>query len=133
MVQCGTVLERRVLTGKRTDAVVDAGYKKGLASLNSKCFVHNDLIVSNDVDATELGKDLNGDTVHQSRSPLRNSEHDMPAGSSYSLFGLNSSLDVAEFLVDPIVYVVTLATRLLFDFRGFLRIAYHCFHQSEAF
>lgn len=81
-----SVIQRR-LTGKRTDAVVNTGYKKGLASLNAECFVHNELVVSNDVDATELSKDLNGDTVHQSRSPLRNSEHDAPTWSSYSLFG----------------------------------------------
>ena len=87
---------QRVLTGKRTDAVVNTGYEKRLASLDAKCFVHNELIISNDVDATELSEDLNGDTVHQSRSPLRNSEHDGPTGSSYSLFGENSSLDVAE-------------------------------------
>lgn len=112
-------LAERALTGKRTDTVVNTGYEKRLASLNAKGFVHNDLIVCNDVDATELSKDLNGDTVHQSRSPLRNSEHDGPTWSSYSLFGENSSLDVVELLVDPIIYIAALVRVLLFIFLWF--------------
>lgn len=122
-----------VLTDKRTDAVVNTGYEKRLASLNAKCLVHNELIVCNDVDATELSKDLNSDTVHQSSSPLRNSEHDGPAWSSYSLFGENSSLNIVELLVDPIIYMAALVRVLSFIFLGFKGISDHFFHRSEAF
>ncbi len=69
--------------------------------------------------STELGEHLNGNAVHQSGSPLRNSKHDEPAWSCDSFLCRNGLLDFIELLIDPFV-VATIVVELSQNSQGFI-------------
>jgi hypothetical protein len=128
------VVRRFALTGDWADTIINTRDKNGFPSCKAKCLVHNDLVVANYVcvfqlaclgclevnertDSTELGKCLNCYTMHQSRSPLRDCEHDSPARDSNGFFCCQSLLDFIEFRLEPIA-VVAIVVKLAQHFHG---------------
>lgn len=69
--------------------------------------------------STELREHLNGNAMHQSGSPLRNSEHDEPPWSCNSFLGSNGLLDFIELLIDPFV-IATVVVELSQNSQGFV-------------
>lgn len=103
-----------------TDNVVDASHEKRAVVLDAQVFVENSRVVSNDVDTVKslvtpisdqtraislpchLSEKLNESSVHQSRPPGLDLEHDQPSRRRNSLLGLDSSLDFMELSLDII-------------------------------
>lgn len=62
---------------------------------------------------------LHCNTVHKSRPPLRNSEHNTPAWSSYCLLSFDGGLDIMVFIVNPFL-IMAIEVKLLKDSYGFV-------------
>lgn len=80
---------------------------------------------TNNVDASELGKDLDGDTVHEKCPPGWDGGHDSPPRDCDGLHGCNGGLDLVEPVLDPLV-VGAVKLKLLEDSHGlFLAVSLH--------
>ena len=91
------------LTRQWSNDVVDAGDQQICVSSDSQSFVHDGLVVTNDIDASQLCENLHKRGVHQSGSILWDGKHWLPSCSGNSLFCRDSGLDLVEFRGDPVI------------------------------
>lgn len=108
-------------TSNRSHAVVNAGHENVGLPGEAQSLVHDGLVVADDVDARELGEDLDQRAQHEAATPLRDLEHDQPSLSRLALLGIDSELDLVELSLDPFL-VAPVVVQLPQDLHAFLQL-----------
>lgn len=104
-------------TGDRSNAVVDTCHEQFRLAREPKRFVHDSLVVSNDIDTRKLRKHLHERAKHQPASPLRNLEHDHPPRGGDGLFRVNCHFNLRKLRANPVI-ICPVKVKLSQDLHG---------------